>query len=205
MNHGGLGMERVLGSQDVPVWQGLTKDLQLVQGGFRLDKTGYSTGEILRAGSPVVFDEATRTATVLRTAVIQADAASNATTYRVQKGSTLNVGDYLASGAVGGKAYAITAIDTSNSAYDELTVGTTICNGRRSCLRINRNRRDRVGIAGNQRLPLRRNTSYSRGREPFGRNQRNRIRSPRTLFGCNRRSFESERRVHHLFTIKIRQ
>jgi hypothetical protein len=126
MNHGGLGMERVLGSQDVPVWQGLTKDLQLVQGGFRLDKTGYSTGEILRAGSPVVFDEATRTATVLRTAVIQADAASNATTYRVQKGSTLNVGDYLASGAVGGKAYAITAIDTSNSAYDELTVGTTI-------------------------------------------------------------------------------
>lgn len=127
MNHGGLGVSRKKNTGAVPVWQGQVKDIQLVQGGFTLDQTGYSRGDVIPAGSPVVFVESTRQATIMRTGIAQATAASNATEYRVKKGSTLKVGDNLASGAVGGKAYPITAIDTTTSAdYDALTVGTTI-------------------------------------------------------------------------------
>ncbi len=38
----------------------------------------------------------------------------------------MKVGDNLASGATGGKAYPITAIDKTNAGYDIITVGTSI-------------------------------------------------------------------------------
>ncbi len=122
----GLGFKRKLSTGGIPVWQGTGKDIQLAQGGFLLITTGLTIGAILLAGTPLVFDEAARTATVLHVGVAQATAGGAATAYRLKKGHTFKVGDYLASGAVGGKAYAITAIDTSNADYDELTVGTTI-------------------------------------------------------------------------------
>lgn len=99
---------------------------ETAHGGFLLVTTGLVAGSVLRAGNPLVLDEAARTATPLHTGVMQANAAGSATAYRVTKGSGLAVGDYLATGATGAKAYAITAIDTSNAAYDEITVGTTI-------------------------------------------------------------------------------
>lgn len=126
MNQGGLGFKRDIATGGIPVWQGIAKDIQLVQGGFLLDQTGIATDEIVPAGSPVVFNETNRTATVLRTGVVTAVAGGTATTYQVSKGNLLNVGDNIAIGAVGGKAYAITAIDTSNADYDSLTVGTSI-------------------------------------------------------------------------------
>lgn len=57
------------------------------------------------------------------TAVMQASAGSTATAYKVLKGHSLKVGDYLYNGATG---YTITAINTSNTSYDEVTVGTTL-------------------------------------------------------------------------------
>ncbi len=120
-----IGMSRKLSTGAIPVWQGLSKDIQLAQGGFLLTKGTLVTGDVVKAGTPVVFDEAARTASVLHVAVMQANAASNATSYQVLKGHTLKVGDYLAKNS-GGPAYAITAIDTSNAGYDALTVGTTI-------------------------------------------------------------------------------
>lgn len=57
------------------------------------------------------------------TAVMQANAGASATKYKVLKGHSLKVGDYLYNGSTG---YAITEIDTSNANYDEITVGTTL-------------------------------------------------------------------------------
>jgi len=123
---GGIGISRSFASGSIPVWQGRNKDIQLAQGGFTLDLTGLSPGDVLLPGTPLVFSEATRVATVLHVGFAYANAGGTATDYQVKKGHTLKVGDYLASGSVGGKAYAITAIDRTNAAYDTVTVGTSI-------------------------------------------------------------------------------
>lgn len=120
-----IGYSRKLATGAIPIWQGLTKDIQLAQGGFLLTKGTLANGDVLKGGSPVVFDEAARTATVLHTGVIYENAASNATTYKITKGHSLKVADNL-SKTTGGAAYAISAIDTSNAAYDVITVPTTL-------------------------------------------------------------------------------
>lgn len=122
----GFGISRELASDKIEVWQGVGKDIQVAQGGFKLTATGLEVGDVLWAGTPVVFNETTRTATVQHLGVLYADAGATDTTYQVKKGHTLKVGDYMATGAAGGKAYAITAIDRTNAAYDVITVGTTI-------------------------------------------------------------------------------
>lgn len=122
----GLGLTRDTGANSIPVWQGIGKDIQLLQGGVLLATTGIAANTVIPAGTPVVYDEAARTATFTGTGVMYASAGGSATTYQVKKGHTLKVGDYFASGAAGGKAYAITAIDTTNALYDTITVGTTI-------------------------------------------------------------------------------
>jgi hypothetical protein len=122
----GISIKRTDKRSNIPVWQGQGKDIQLAQGGFLLTTTGLVDGSILAAGTPLVIDEAARTAVALHVGVAYATAGGTDTDYQVTKGHTLQVGDYLASGAVGGKAYAITAIDTSNDGYDVITVGTTI-------------------------------------------------------------------------------
>jgi hypothetical protein len=40
----GIGLTRTFGTTEIPVWQGTNKDIQLVQGGFLLDTTGYAAG-----------------------------------------------------------------------------------------------------------------------------------------------------------------
>lgn len=74
------------------------------------------------AGTPIGKD-ANGLYHVVKTAKMQADAASSATEYKVLKGHDFKVGDFL---AYGSKGYAITAIDQSNADYDGLTVGTTL-------------------------------------------------------------------------------
>lgn len=123
---GGMGITRTSTKSGIPVYQGSAKDIQLLQGGCLLNTTGLTAGNTILAGTPVVFDETTRVASILHHAFAQANAAANAVNYKVVKGHSLIVGDYLASGAVGGAAYAITTIDFSNADYDTLTVGTTI-------------------------------------------------------------------------------
>src|SRR5574343_1375843 len=123
---GGLGLTRTFFTKSSPIWQGTNKDIQLVQGGFLLNVTGLTIGAEVSAGVPLIYDEATRVATIMHTAKAYANATSTATTYQVEKGHTMQVGDNLASGNTGGKAYPITAIVTTNELYDEITVGTTI-------------------------------------------------------------------------------
>lgn len=123
----GLGFTRNIATGKIPVWQGDDDDYQCAQGGFLLANTGLATGTVLLAGSLVVFSESARTATVLTGGIANATAGGSATSYLVNKGHSFKVGDYLAKSTAGGKAYAITAIDTTSSTvYDTLTVGTTI-------------------------------------------------------------------------------
>ena len=121
-----LAPVRTSGTNSIPVWQGIGKDIQLLQGGVVLATTGLATGSVVPAGTPVVVDESARTATFLGTGIMYASAGGTATDYQVKKGNTLVVGGYLATGAAGGKAYPITAIDRTNALYDTVTVGTTI-------------------------------------------------------------------------------
>ncbi|PPK98981.1 hypothetical protein [Parapedobacter indicus] len=121
----GIGYKRTDSTGDIPVFQGSGKDIQLAQGGFLLDITGLTKGAILKAGTPMIFNESTRTAKALITGKVVEDAGASATAYKIAKGSLLKVGDNFAA-TVGGPAYAITSIDASNADYDTVTVGTTI-------------------------------------------------------------------------------
>lgn len=121
----GLGFKKVVGTGSIPVFQGYGKDLSLAQGGFGLDITGLPAGVIIPAGTPMIFDEATRLAKPLVNSKIYEAAGNTDVAYKVTKGSLFAIGDYF-SAVKGGKAYAITAIDTTNAAYDLITVGTTL-------------------------------------------------------------------------------
>lgn len=120
-----LGFQRTTNTNSIPLWEGLNKDIQLAQGGFALNSTGLALGSVIPAGTPLIFDEAARTASIAGGGTLQANATNVATQYRLLKNSTVKIGDYLAA-TVGGAAYAITAIDTTNAAYDLATVGTTL-------------------------------------------------------------------------------
>lgn len=117
-----LGFTSKTVSGGVPIFQ---QAYENASGGFGLDKTGLTDGKDIPAGTVMGYDELTRKASPLKVATLNADAGNTDVTYQVKKGHLFAVGDYLAA-VVGGKAYAITAIDTSNADYDVLTVGTTL-------------------------------------------------------------------------------
>lgn len=101
------------------------KVIENAQGGFVLDHSTLTVGDTVKAGQPLSINEATRKANVVKVAKVYENASNSATDIKVYKGHHFKVGDYIAK-TVGGAAYAITAINTSNAAYDTLTVGTTL-------------------------------------------------------------------------------
>lgn len=126
-----LAVTRSVGSTGIPVWQGTKKDMQIVQGGFALTAPILTPANtILPAGSPAVYDEAARTATVYGSATLQAVATGSPLIYHINKGAPVKIGDILALSALGtgAGAFAITAIDTTNAGFDILTFGTTLGN-----------------------------------------------------------------------------
>jgi hypothetical protein len=106
----------------VPVFQHVDRT---AQGGFVLDTTGLTVGGTIPAGQPMTFDESTRKAAPLIVAQLQANAANNATVYKVLKGHLLAVGQNIGA-AVGGTANDITAIDTTNTDYDSVTLSASL-------------------------------------------------------------------------------
>lgn len=118
----GITLTREKSTGGIPIFQQVPEN---AQGGFVLDTTGLTAGLLVPAGTVMGTDATTRLAKVLKVATVQANAGNTDVAYRVLKSQLFIVGDYLAA-VVGGKAYAITAIDTSNAAYDVLTVGTTL-------------------------------------------------------------------------------
>lgn len=121
----GVGYKRTDSLGDIPVFQDTGRDLKIAQGGFLLEKGGLPDGTIIKAGTPMIFNESTRKAKFLPTGKVIETAASDAVVYKVAKGHTFKVGDNFAS-VISGKAYAITAINSSNVDYDTITIGTTI-------------------------------------------------------------------------------
>ena len=118
----GITLTREKSTGGVPIFQQVPEN---AQGGFVLDTTGLTSGLLVPAGTVMGADAVTRLAKVLKVATVQANAGNTDVAIRVLKGHLFIVGDYLAA-VVGGKAYAITAIDQTNAAYDVLTVGTTL-------------------------------------------------------------------------------
>lgn len=107
----------------IPVFD--AKTVVTLPGGFQLIVTNLIAGTILPAGSALIIDEAARTATVLKSVSVYANATNSATTIQVAKGSQFKVGDDIGK-ATGVKSIDITAIDTSNANYDTLTVSATL-------------------------------------------------------------------------------
>ncbi|MEO7016280.1 MAG: hypothetical protein ABI067_07025 [Leifsonia sp.] len=124
MQNSGAGFKRTYAGQSIPVFM-RDKALELEQGGFNLVLTGLSNGQVIPRGTPIIFNEATRQATLGSFGKVYANASNSATAIQVAKGHNLIVGGYLAA-STGGAAYAITAIDTTNAAYDTVTIGTTL-------------------------------------------------------------------------------
>lgn len=117
-----IGLVRTKTTTEVPVFQ---KEIEVAQGGFKLNKANLTGVTSIPAGSVLNFDEATRVAKVLKTATVHANAISTAVNYQVKKGHTFVVGDQVGK-VVGGVGTTVTAIDTSNADYDILTVAATM-------------------------------------------------------------------------------
>jgi len=90
-------------------------------GGFTLVSTVLSGLAYILKGAPINVDYATRIAKVVKTATVIT--GGSATSTRISKGSAFKVGDAI-SQTVGAIAVAITAIDTTNAAYDAVAHAT---------------------------------------------------------------------------------
>lgn len=80
--------------------------------------------DVVYAGTPIGIDS-NKLGHIVKCATMQATAANDALDYKVLKGHAFKVGDHICS-AEGAKAQTITAITTTETAYDTLTVGTTL-------------------------------------------------------------------------------
>lgn len=102
----------------IPVFQ-IDDATRSVQGGFTLDKTNVSVGDVIGRGYVIQFNESDRSAKLVKTIRIVENATGTAVAYKVAKGGLFAVG-----GKFGGKA--ITEIDKTNTDYDLITVDVTI-------------------------------------------------------------------------------
>ena len=118
----GLKLVKTETSGRIPV---IIKGIEVATGGFKLVTTGLPANQLVPVGTPISCNEETRQAVVLKSAILASNVADDAVEYPVKKGHFLVVGEYLGA-SEGGAAYAITEIDTSNAAYDVVTVGTTL-------------------------------------------------------------------------------
>ncbi len=89
------------------------------RGAYRLDTTGLTIGTTLPRFTPVAVDLATRMVAVVKNVKVLEEAAADATTVKIAKNSLVYVGMLLGTGSKGAK---VTAIDTSNAAYDTITL-----------------------------------------------------------------------------------
>ena len=89
------------------------------RGAYKLNTTGLTVGSKLPRFTPVFANLATRMVEVVKNVKVMEDAAAAATSLKVAKNSLAYVGMTLGAGSTCAK---VSAIDTSNAAYDTLTV-----------------------------------------------------------------------------------
>lgn len=113
-----------------PVYYYIGKELP---GGFNPDLSKFPKGSVVQTGTPILVDEATRTAQVHIAVTVYETAAIDATKVKVVKlkaGSVLSAGQFLMAAPTTttgtGTGLSITAVDSSNAAYDELTLSAAL-------------------------------------------------------------------------------
>ena len=89
------------------------------RGAYKLNTANLTVGTTLPNLTPVSVDLSTRIATVVVNAKVLEDAAADATTIKIAKNSLVAVGTILGTGS---KGATVSAIDKSNSSYDEVTL-----------------------------------------------------------------------------------
>jgi len=107
----------------------IMKVLEDIPGGVLLMASSLKSGtEEIGAGTIIGEDSGNAGQYhIVKTAKLQANATNSATDYRVLKGHQFKVADIISTKDVAScKAYAITSITETETAYDTLTVGTTL-------------------------------------------------------------------------------
>lgn len=120
---------------DIPIWQN-PEDLQKHQGGFTFANSPAAIS-LVPGGTPIQVDESARTAGICYRFEVYEDATDTATEIKIVKDYTkygnlakvgMNIMKMPAALTTAGAAYPIASggIDTSNAAYDVITLGTTL-------------------------------------------------------------------------------
>lgn len=115
------GIKFDLKGQDVERELCNQKTIYRLAGGFNLADNDVPDGTYIPHLAPLAIDFATRKAVVVKG--VKAVENINATALKVEKGSLAKAGMHLGTGS---KGATITAIDTSNDAYDTVTLSATI-------------------------------------------------------------------------------
>lgn len=117
----GLTIKR---KEDKRVVHACTHNLADIPNGVTVKSAELVSGSILKEGT-AIGKGSDGLYHVEKTALVVENVAASGTSVKIAKGSHFKVGDFVMS-AVNGKAYAITAIDTTNATYDTVTIGTAI-------------------------------------------------------------------------------
>jgi len=104
----------------------IEKILEDIPGGGVVDPDDFKTTTTTMLEGTVLGKDANGIYHVFKTAKLQANAADDATDYRVIKGHEFVVGDVIVDSGLAGASQTITAITTTEDDYDTLTVGTTL-------------------------------------------------------------------------------
>lgn len=95
-----------------------------IRGGVSLVTTELAQN-FVKEGTPISLPDSNGKCHVVKFAKVQANATNSDTDIKVHKGHNFKVGDIVCA-VENGKAYAISAITTTNSGYDVITVETTL-------------------------------------------------------------------------------
>ena len=117
----GLTIKR---KEDKRVVHACTHNLADIPNGVTVKSAELVSGSILKEGT-AIGKGSDGLYHVEKTALVVEAVAASGTSVKIAKGSHFKVGDFVMS-SVNGKAYAITAIDTTNATYDTVTIGTAI-------------------------------------------------------------------------------
>lgn len=118
----GLKIDR---KQDKRVVHACTHMLADIPNGVTVCSSELVAGGILQEGTALGGKDAAGLYHVVKTARLTEDATDTTKAYKVAKGHHFKVGDFIML-KVGAKAYKITSINTSETLYDTINVGTTL-------------------------------------------------------------------------------
>ena len=117
-------MLKIQRKQDKRVIHACTHNIADIPNGVTVKSAELVSGSVLAEGT-AIGKASDGLYHVVKTAKVVEAVAAAGKAIKVAKGHHFKVGDFIMS-AVDGKAYAITAIDTTDSASDTITIGTAI-------------------------------------------------------------------------------